>query len=83
MSINQNVPACVAAGKQQRLSSERGVREQQPYSSAGSSDYNALQVSFVQRPAPWGHLPRVLHVLEVDEQPRRGVLLFAHRFRSI
>ena len=30
MSVNQNVPTCVAVGHQQRLPAEPGLREQQP-----------------------------------------------------
>jgi len=55
MSINQNVPACVAAGSNNGCRPNAAYANNSQYSSAGSSNYNALQVSFVQRPAPWGH----------------------------
>ena len=55
MSINQNVPACVASGGNNGCRPNPTYANNSQYSSAGSSDYNALQVSFVQRPAPWGH----------------------------
>ena len=55
MSVNQNVPTCVAAGHQQRLPADPDLREQQPVLvGAGDSNYHGLHVSFVQRPTRLG-----------------------------
>ena len=43
------------------------------------SNYHGLHVSFVQRPARVGLLPRQLHAVEVDEQRRRDLLQLADR----
>ena len=56
MSVNQNVPTCVASRTQQRLPPEPELREQQPVlRRVADSNYHGLHVSFVQRPARWGH----------------------------
>jgi hypothetical protein len=54
MSINQNVPGCIATGTNNgcRPVAEYGNNSQ--YSAAGSSSYHGLHLSFVQRPATWG-----------------------------
>jgi hypothetical protein len=55
ISINQNVPTCIAAGTNNgcRPIAEYGNNSQ--YSSAARSNYHALSLSFVQRPAHWGN----------------------------
>lgn len=55
MSINQNVPACVATGTNNGCRPNASYGNNGQYSSAGASAYHGLQVSFVQRPARWGH----------------------------
>jgi hypothetical protein len=53
MSVNQNVPACVAAGTNNGCRPEAGYRNNNQYSSAGSSTYQGVHVSLVQRPSRW------------------------------
>ncbi len=55
MSINQNVPTCVASGANNGCRPNPAYANNSQYSSAGDSDYHGLHVSFVQRPAKWGH----------------------------
>jgi hypothetical protein len=54
-SINQNVPTCVASGGNNGCRPNPDYANNSQYSSVGDSDYHALLVSFVQRPAAWGH----------------------------
>ena len=54
MSVNQNVPTCVAAGTNNGCRPEPAYANNSQYSSAGESNYHGLHVSFVQRPARWG-----------------------------
>ena len=55
LSVNQNVPSCVASGSNNgcRPNSDYGNNSQ--YSSLADSHYDGLHVSFVQRPARWGN----------------------------
>ena len=55
MSINQNVPACVASGNNNGCRPNPDYGNNSQYSSVGDSNYHGLHVSFTQRPAPWGH----------------------------
>jgi len=55
MSVNQNVPACVPAGTNNGCRPNPTYANNSQYSSAGESTYHGLHVSFVQRPARWGH----------------------------
>ncbi len=55
MSVNQNVPACVASGTNNGCRPAPGYANNNQYSSVGESNYHGLHVSFVNRPAPWGH----------------------------
>jgi hypothetical protein len=55
MSINQNVPTCVASGTNNGCRPNPSYANNSRYSSAGESDYHGLHVSFMQRPAAWGH----------------------------
>ena len=62
MAINQNVPACVAAGTNNGCRPDPNYGNNSQYSSAGDSNYHGLHLSFVQRPARWGHY-RVCYTL--------------------
>lgn len=55
MAINQNVPACVAAGNNNGCRPNSAYANNSQYSSAGSSNYHAVHLSFLQRPSRWGH----------------------------
>ena len=74
MSVNQNVPTCVASG------TNNGCRPNPDY--ANNSQYLVRRPLQLSRGAPllhaaareMGSLPRLLHALEVDEQSR-GVFL--------
>ena len=54
VSINQNVPTCVAAGTNNGCRPNPEYANNSQYSSEGTSNYHGLQVSFVQRPFGWG-----------------------------
>lgn len=54
MSVNQNVPACVASGTNNGCRPNPNYANNNQYSSVGDSNYHGLHVSFVQRPARWG-----------------------------
>ena len=79
MSVNQNVPSCVASG------TNNGCRPNPNY--ANNSQYSPVadvELSWlprVVRPAAGGVglLPRQLHAVEVDEQRRRELLQLADR----
>jgi hypothetical protein len=62
MSVNQNVPTCVAAGTNNGCRPNPSYRNNSQYSSAGESNYHGLHVSYVQRPADWTSL-RVTYTL--------------------
>jgi hypothetical protein len=62
MSINQNVPTCVAAGTNNGCRPNPAYRNNNQYSSAGESNYHGMHVSFLQRPSPWSSL-RVTYTL--------------------
>ncbi|MEO8127376.1 MAG: carboxypeptidase regulatory-like domain-containing protein [Bryobacteraceae bacterium] len=55
MSINRNVPGCVAAGTNNGCRPNTGYANNSQYSSLGDSYYDGLHVSFVQRPVRWGN----------------------------
>ncbi|HUU32857.1 MAG TPA: TonB-dependent receptor, partial [Vicinamibacterales bacterium] len=55
MSINQNVPACVAIGTNNGCRPIADYANNSQYSSAGSSTYHALRLSFARRPTAWGY----------------------------
>ena len=55
MSINQNVPSCVAAGTNNGCRPIADYANNSQYRSAGESTYHALLVSFARRPGPWGY----------------------------
>jgi hypothetical protein len=53
-SINQNVPSCVAAGTNNGCRPDPTYANNSQYSSLADSHYDALHLSFVQRPVRWG-----------------------------
>jgi hypothetical protein len=55
MSLNQNVPSCVAAGTNNGCRPNPSYANNAQSSAAGASNYHGLHVSLVQRPARWGH----------------------------
>jgi hypothetical protein len=55
MSVNQNVPACVASGTNNGCRPNPSYANNSQYSSVGRSNYHGLHVSFIQRPARWGN----------------------------
>ena len=55
MSINQNVPTCVASGTKNGCRPNPDYANNSQYSAAGESNSHGLHVSFTQRPAAWGH----------------------------
>jgi TonB dependent receptor-like, beta-barrel len=55
MSINQNVPSCVAAGTNNGCRPNPNYANNGQYTAAGTSNYHGLHVSFVQRPVAWGY----------------------------
>jgi Carboxypeptidase regulatory-like domain/TonB dependent receptor len=54
IAVNQNVPACVASGNNNGCRPNPNYANNSQYSSLADSNYNALHVSFVQRPTRWG-----------------------------
>jgi hypothetical protein len=56
MSVNQNVPTCIAAGTNNGCRPNAAYRNNAQYSSVAESTYHGLHVSFVQRPASWAGL---------------------------
>jgi hypothetical protein len=62
MSVNQNVPTCVAAGTNNGCRPNGDYRNNSQYSSVADSDYHGFHVSFVQRASTWASL-RVTYTL--------------------
>jgi len=54
MSVNQNVPTCVASGTNNGCRPNPAYGNNNQYSSVGTSTHHGLQVSLLQRPARWG-----------------------------
>jgi hypothetical protein len=54
MSVNQNVPGCVASGTNNGCRPNPNYANNSQYSSVGDSNYHGLHASFVQRPVGWG-----------------------------
>src|SRR5207245_8372996 len=54
MSVNQNVPTCVASGNNNGCRPNPSFGNNSQYSSLADSHYDGLHVSFLQRPARWG-----------------------------
>jgi outer membrane receptor protein involved in Fe transport len=55
ISVNQNVPACVASGTNNGCRPISSYGNNSQYSPLAASSYHGLHVSFVQRPAHWGY----------------------------
>jgi hypothetical protein len=55
ISINQNVPACVAAGTNNGCRPNPTYANNSQYSPSATSSYQGVHLSFVQRPTRWGH----------------------------
>ena len=54
ISINQNVPTCVAASSNNGCRPNPGYANDSQYSPAARSTYHGLHLSLVQQPARWG-----------------------------
>jgi len=55
MSVNQNVPACIASGSNNGCRPNPNYANNSQYSPVASSNYHGLSVSFLQRPSSWGN----------------------------
>jgi hypothetical protein len=55
VSVNQNVPTCAAAGSNNGCRPNPNYANNSQYSPVASSNYHGLNVSFVERPGPWGN----------------------------
>ena len=55
MSVNQNVPTCLASGSNNGCRPNPDYANNSQYSSVGESNYHGWHLSFMQRPARWGH----------------------------
>ena len=55
MTVNQNVPTCVASGANNGCRPNPGYSNNNQYSSVGDSEYNGVHVSLTQRTQAWGH----------------------------
>jgi hypothetical protein len=55
INVNQNVPTCVASGANNGCRPNPNYANHTRYSSLADSNYDALHVSFVQRPVQFGH----------------------------
>ncbi|MBC7926755.1 MAG: TonB-dependent receptor, partial [Bryobacteraceae bacterium] len=54
-TLNQNVPACVAAGTNNGCRPNPGYANNSQYVPRADSEYDGMHVSFVQRPVKWGN----------------------------
>jgi len=54
ISVNQNVPSCVAAGTNNGCRPNSNYANNSQYSPSAASTYHGVHVSLVQRPARWG-----------------------------
>jgi len=54
ISVNQNVPSCVASGNNNGCRPNPSYANNSQYSSVGASDYHGLHVSLAQRTSHWG-----------------------------
>lgn len=55
MSVNQNVPTCVAVGTNNGCRPNSAYANNSQYSPVADSNYHGVHVSFVQRPMRWGY----------------------------
>ena len=62
MSINQNVPTCVAAGTNNGCRPVSAYMNNSQYQGAGDSNYHGLHVTYLQRPRDWSAI-RVSYAL--------------------
>jgi hypothetical protein len=62
MSINQNVPACVASGTNNGCRPVSMYANNSQYTGAGTSNYHGLHLSYLQRPSDWSSV-RVTYTL--------------------
>ena len=53
-SVNRNVPTCAAAGTNNGCRPNPNYANNSQYLPGADSNYNALHISFVQRPVKWG-----------------------------
>jgi hypothetical protein len=65
MSVNQNVPSCVASGTNNGCRPLPDYANNNQYSSVAESNYHGLHASFSQRPASWGYY-RVSYTLSTS-----------------
>jgi len=65
ISINQNVPTCVASGSNNGCRPNAGYANNNQYSSVGESNYHGLHVSLAQRSTRWGQY-RVSYTLSTS-----------------
>jgi hypothetical protein len=54
MTVNQNVPTCVASGNNNGCRPNPSYANNNQYSPVAYSNYHGLHASFVQRPTAWG-----------------------------
>jgi hypothetical protein len=66
ISVNQNVPSCVAAGSNNGCRPNPAYANNGQYSSEARSSYHGLHLSLVQRPASWGYY-RISYTLSKAE----------------
>jgi hypothetical protein len=55
ISVNQNVPTCVASGNNNGCRPSSNYANNSQYSPLADSHYDGLHMSFVQRSGQWGH----------------------------
>jgi hypothetical protein len=55
ISVNQNVPTCVAAGNNNGCRPNPNYANNSQYSPLADSHYDGLHISFLQRPTRWGN----------------------------
>jgi len=55
ISVNQNVPTCVASGSNNGCRPNPTYANNSRYSSLADSNYSAMHIAFVQRPVRWGN----------------------------
>jgi hypothetical protein len=54
MSVNQNVPTCIASGNNNGCRPNPAYANNSQYSPRGDSRYDGMHVSFLQKPGKWG-----------------------------
>ena len=54
ISVNQNVPACVASGSNNGCRPNSNIANNSRYSPLADSYYDGMHITFLQRPARWG-----------------------------